>query len=157
METSRPYMPGYGILPADQGEGLLPFAWAEERLRDARNYWLGTVGPGGSPHLMAVWGVWLNREFVFSTGRKSRKARNLMNDPRCVVTPETAAEAVVVHGRAREVSFNDQFVDTYRRKYDFDVSTMADEPLFAVSPETIIGIVEVEERFAATATRWTFL
>ena len=29
---SRPYMPGYGILAADQGSGLLPWSWAADRL-----------------------------------------------------------------------------------------------------------------------------
>src|SRR6266566_1724939 len=27
---SRPYMPGYGTLPDDEGGGLLPWSWAEE-------------------------------------------------------------------------------------------------------------------------------
>ena len=156
MNATRPHMPGYGVLPADEGEGLLPFEWAEERLRDARNYWVGTVGPDGRPHLMAVWGVWMEHQFVFSTGRKSRKARNLASEPRCVIAPEGAAEEIVVHGRAREIPFNDRFVDAYRAKYDFDVSTFADEPVFAVTPETVIGLIEAEERFASTATRWSF-
>jgi hypothetical protein len=156
MNATRPHMPGYGVLPADEGEGLLPFDWAEERLRGARNYWVGTVGLDGRPHLMAVWGVWMDRQFAFSTGRNSRKAHNLAADPRCVIAPEGAAEAVVVHGSAREIPFSDGFVAAYRAKYDFDVSTLADKPVFAVAPETVIGLIEAEERFAATATKWTF-
>jgi hypothetical protein len=156
MHTTRPHMPGYGILPPDEGEGLLPFEWAEERLRDARNYWVGTLLPDGGPHLMAVWGVWMDQQFVFNTARRSRKARNLARDPRCVVAPEGAAEAIVVHGTAREIPFNDDFVAAYRDKYDFDVSAFADEPVFAVAPQKIIGLIEAEEHFASTATRWTF-
>jgi hypothetical protein len=154
MEASRPYMPGYGLMPADEGEGLLPFAWAEARLRDARNYWVATVDDG-RPHLMAVWGVWLDGELVFSTGRESRKARNLMAEPRCVIAPEGAAEAVVVEGTAREVMLTDAFVDTYRKKYDFDITTL-DAPVFAVRADKVIAVIEAEERFARTATRWTF-
>ena len=30
--ATRPYMPGYGILPATEGTGLLPWSWAVERL-----------------------------------------------------------------------------------------------------------------------------
>ena len=30
--ASRPYMPGYGLLGPDEGTGLLPWSWAEERL-----------------------------------------------------------------------------------------------------------------------------
>ena len=40
-------MPGYGVLPADEGEGLLPFEWAEARLRAARNYWWRPSAPTG--------------------------------------------------------------------------------------------------------------
>ncbi len=33
--ASRPYMPGYGILDAASGKGLLPWSWASERLTRA--------------------------------------------------------------------------------------------------------------------------
>ena len=56
--SGRPHMPGYGILGPDGGTGLLPWSWAEERLRDSRNYWLATVRPDGRPHVMPVWAVW---------------------------------------------------------------------------------------------------
>jgi hypothetical protein len=92
---------------------------------------------------------------VFSTGRESRKARNLMAEPRCVIAPEGAAEAVVVEGTAREVMLTDAFVDTYRKKYDFDITTL-DAPVFAVRADKVIAVIEAEERFARTATRWTF-
>ena len=154
MHASRPHMPGYGILPADEGEGLLPFEWAEERLRTARNYWVATIGADG-PHLMAVWGVWIDRQFVFSTGRKSRKARNLASHPRCVVAPEGAAEEIVVEGTAAEIVATDAFVDAYREKYDFDVMSLG-EPVFAVTPSKVIALIEVAEQFAGTATRWIF-
>jgi hypothetical protein len=62
-------MPGYGVLPADQGSGLLPWSWALERLRNARNYWLTTVWPDGRPHVMPVWAVWLDRAPETATQR----------------------------------------------------------------------------------------
>src|SRR2546428_2971773 len=89
MRATRPHMPGYGVLPADEGERLLPFEWAEERLRDARNYWVATVGPGG-PHLMAVWGVWLDRRFLVSTRRETRKARHPPGQPPFALAPPGA-------------------------------------------------------------------
>src|SRR5213078_895996 len=72
--ASRPHMHGYGILDADSGKGLLPWTWATERLAKARNYWVSTSRPDGNPHLMPVWGIWLDDAFCFSTGTKSRKA-----------------------------------------------------------------------------------
>src|SRR5690606_25787423 len=70
--ASRPHMPGYDI--AGEGEGtLLPWSWAEERLVKSHDYWLTTVRPDGRPHVMPVWGVWLDRTLWWSSSRGSRK------------------------------------------------------------------------------------
>ena len=53
--ADRPHMPGYGI--AGPEAGLLPWSWAEERLRDAWRYWVVTVSGDGEPHAMPVWAV----------------------------------------------------------------------------------------------------
>ena len=58
-------MPDYGISPTT--DGLLPWAWAVERLERAHNYWVATTGPDGAPHLAAVWGCWRDGTFAFST------------------------------------------------------------------------------------------
>lgn len=55
--ASRPYMPGYGVLGAGEGRGLLPWSWAEERLGASHRYWVVSVGRDGQPHAMPVWGV----------------------------------------------------------------------------------------------------
>ena len=52
--ADRPFMPGYGVLPADQGSGLLPWAEAERRLTASRDYWCATVRPDGRPHVMVT-------------------------------------------------------------------------------------------------------
>ena len=79
--ASRPHMPGYGLPKGTKG--LLPWGWAEQRLKKSHNYWITTVRPDGSPHTMIVWGLWLDGRFYFSTGRQSRKARNLAANPAC--------------------------------------------------------------------------
>ena len=89
-------MPGYGILAADDGAGLLPWDWAVERLSGSHNYWLVTTRPDGRPHMMPLWGLWLDSTFYFSTGRQSRKGRNLAANSHCVVATEHADEAVIV-------------------------------------------------------------
>ena len=117
-KASRPDMPGYGI--ARSNVGLLDWEWAETRLTAAHNYWISTVRPDGSPHVAAVWGVWLEDAFAFATGGKSRKMRNLRENPRCVVTTERADEAVIVEGTAREVidpGHIGRILDAYIAKY----------------------------------------
>ena len=91
-------MPGYGMPTG--AKGLLPWKWAEERLRSSHNYYVMTVRPDATPHAMPVWGIWVDDRFYFSTGAKSRKARNLTANASCVICTENAAEAVVVEGTA---------------------------------------------------------
>lgn len=151
-EAQRPLMPGYGISP--EPAGLLDWDWAEQQLRAAHNFWLATTGPDGAPHLAAVWAVWCDGRLCFSTGAASRKARNLAADPRCSLAPEGAAESLVLRGRAVRVPVADQPAvrSAYRDKYGDEPP----EPLFAVRPETVIGLVETGGRFTTSATRWRF-
>ena len=81
-EATRPTVPGYKF--AAKKTGLLPWKWASDRLKKSRQYWIATTRPDGAPHLMVIWGVWLEDSFWFSTGAASRKARNLAVNPRCV-------------------------------------------------------------------------
>ena len=102
--ASRPYMPGYGMLPAAEGSGLLPWSWAEERLIRSHDYWLATVTRDGAPHLMPVWAVWQDGRLWFSGSNGSRKSRNLDAEPRCTLSTDDPLEPVVVAGRARRVN-----------------------------------------------------
>lgn len=159
--ATRPHMPGYG-LPKGK-KGLLPWKWADDRLRKSHNYWITTVRPDGSPHTMVVWGLWLEHRFLFTTGRHSRKAGNLAENPRCVVCTEKANEAVVMEGTAEEVSDTTllrNFLKLYRRKYAWEMPSFEEdilslkEPIFAVSPKVAFGLDE--RNFANAATRWQF-
>src|SRR5579863_1312763 len=100
-KPSRIATPGYGLPDGDTG--LLPWSWAEQRLKKSHNYWITTVKPDGSPHTMVVWGLWQDGRLLFSTGSKSRKARNLTQNANCVVCTELANEAVIEEGAAEIV------------------------------------------------------
>jgi hypothetical protein len=153
-------MPGYGM--PESTKGLLPWKWADQRLQKSHNYWITTVKPDGSPHTMVVWGLWLNGAFLFSTGRQSRKARNLEKNKNCVVCNEDAHEAVIVEGTAEiaDESIRRDFLKKYQRKYDFDMKGMEKdilamkEPVFAVRPRVVFGLYE--KKFMSSATRWKF-
>lgn len=156
--ASRPDIPDYGIAAADEGMGLLPWSWAEARLAKSRTYWVATVRPEGRPHVMPVWGLWLGGQFVFSTSPGSRKARNFVANPHCVVTTESGDEAVIVEGRVRIVEdpgIRAAFVPAYLEKYAWDTSG-DDGPLYALEPETVFGFMETGGAFTQSATRWRF-
>jgi pyridoxine/pyridoxamine 5'-phosphate oxidase len=153
-KASRPRMPGYGV--PQSKKGLLPWSWAEQRLKASHNYWISTVKPDGSPHSMVIWGLWLDTTFYFSTGAGSQKARNLASNPRCVIGNEKPNEAVIVEGTASAV--NDpvivkRFTTLYQKKYKWDMSDFS-EPVYAVRPQKAFGLYE--KKFMGTATRWDF-
>jgi pyridoxine/pyridoxamine 5'-phosphate oxidase len=147
-------MPGYGV-PKGR-KGILPWSWAEQRLKKSHNYWITTVRPDGSPHTMVIWGLWIDGAFYFSTGQESRKAKNLARNPKCIVCTEDSSEAVVVEGEARRVhdSPDLKFFARYEKKYDWDMSEMQKEPIYAVRPRVAFGLYE--KKFQNAATRWNF-
>ena len=148
-------MPGYGL--PKTGKGLLPWAWAERRLTGSHNYWLIMVRPDGRPHAMPVWGIWVDGAFYFSSGRESRKARNLALNPRCVVGSERADEAVIVEGVAKKVADEKllaRLARPYHAKYKPWTLDPAMGPIYAVRPRAAFGMYE--KRFVDAATRWRF-
>jgi len=160
-KATRPQIPGYG-LPKTK-KGLLPWKWADDRLKKSRQYWIATTRPDGRPHVMVIWALWMDGTLYFSTGSTSRKARNLAKDPRCTMCTENAAEAVVLEGTVeteQRVERIREFLKLYERKYKFDMSGMAGdllslkEPVFRLRPE--IGFGLAERTFSQSATRWLF-
>lgn len=160
-KTTRPHMPGYG-LPKTK-KGLLPWKWAENRLKKSRQYWIATTRPDGRPHVMVIWALWLDGKLYFSTGKTSRKARNLAANPNCTMCTEDAAEAVILEGTIEtehDLKTIRKFLRLYEKKYKFDMSGMVDdllnlkEPVFYLSPKVVFGLWE--KKFSTSATRWLF-
>jgi hypothetical protein len=163
--AGRPYMPGYGIEPANDGTGgsrLLPWAWAVERLTRSHEYWVAAVSDGdstGTPHLMPVWAVWLEDALWFSSSAGSRRARSLALNPRCAVATDDPHQPVVVEGeavrtgdRAAVVAFAKRSNDKYGTDYDVDFYLV--NALFQVRPMVVIALDDND--FTGSPTRWVF-
>src|SRR5438132_14336766 len=99
--ASRPYMPGYGLPKG--AKGLLPWSGAEHLLNKSHNYWIATSRPDGTPHVMVVGALWLAGTIYFSTGSKSRKAKHLDRNQRCLICTERAYKAMSVEGEVEKV------------------------------------------------------
>jgi PPOX class probable F420-dependent enzyme len=154
-------MPGYGVRPAGDGTGLLPWSWACERLERSHDYWVATARPDGTPHVMPVWGVWLEEALWFSSSRASRKARNLESQPRCAITTDNAYEPVIIEGDAELIEdrraigrFVDAVNDKYRTFYGLDFFADSANRCFRVRPIWAFGLLESD--FTGSPTRWTF-
>lgn len=158
---SRPYMPGYGILGANEGRGLLPWSWANERLGRSHDYWVATTWPDGRPHVMPVWGVWEDGSLWFSSSNSSRKARNLERDPRCVLTTDDALEPVVVEGVAERVPDLEDiatFAGWVNQKYETTIPAEFYDPAvnscYRVRLSWVFALTE--DDFTGSPTRWVF-
>ena len=147
--------------PGPEGE-LLPWAWAEERLRRAREYWIATTRRDGPPHCRPVWGVWLADGYWFSTGSLAR--RNIEDDPAIAVHTGDGREVVIVEGIARierDVASIEAMCDAYGPKYDYPLTVVDGEvrdsggtggPAYRVVPRRVFGWDQDMSR----PTRWTF-
>jgi hypothetical protein len=154
-------MPGYGIVGADQGSGLLSWSWATERLARSHDYWLATICADGRPHVMPVWAVWEQDALWFSSSNPSQKARNLGADPRCTMTTDDPLEPVIVQGRSELVTDLDTiaaFIGWVNAKYETDYSVDFLDPTvnssFRLAPSWAFGLASGD--FTGSPTRWTF-
>jgi PPOX class probable F420-dependent enzyme len=158
-KASRPYMPDYGVAGPDEGSGLLPWSWAEERLTGSHDYWVATVHDDGRPHVTPVWGVWDGRALWFSSGPRSRKARNLGRDPRATVTTDDPNEPVVVEGTVARIggeAANTAFAELVNAKYgtDYPLAFFLANASFRLTPAWAFGLRQ--EDFSGSPTRWRF-
>jgi nitroimidazol reductase NimA-like FMN-containing flavoprotein (pyridoxamine 5'-phosphate oxidase superfamily) len=149
-----------------------PTEWskAEDRLASAEIYWLSTVRPDGSPHVTPLLALWLEGAMYFCTGPEERKARNLEQNTRCVLT--TGCNSLdegfdlTVEGNAVRVTDDARLrrlADAYESKYGSDWHFDAAEGtfrhndggpalVFEVSPSTVFGFGKGEY----SQTRWRF-
>jgi nitroimidazol reductase NimA-like FMN-containing flavoprotein (pyridoxamine 5'-phosphate oxidase superfamily) len=154
-KATRPFAPGYGIVGPKDGEGLLRWSWVAKHMNDCRTFWAATIHANHRrPHVMPVWGVWVDDAFYFSTGRKSRKGQNLAANPACTITNDDGEEAAIIEGAAEEVkdtAILERVANAYKKKYKMDPRGMG-EPIYVVRPQTVFAFIE--KSFPKSATRW---
>jgi hypothetical protein len=159
--ASRPHWPDALTDSPDATTGLKPWSWALERLENSHNYWISTSTPGRS-HLMVIWGIWWENAFWFSTGPRTRKARNMIESPSCVIGTEKADQAVIVEGLAEQIidqALWAQFAVPYDKKYGGELLPLLKSSggaVFRVTPYLAFGQDEHAENFVQSATRWKF-
>ena len=159
--ASRPHWPDALTNAPDGITGLKSWSWALERLEKSHNYWISTSTVGRS-HLMVIWGVWWKNAFWFSTGLRTRKARNIAENAHCVIGTEKADEAVIVEGLAEQIRDRavwKEFAAAYDKKYGGELLPLLESSggaVFRIVPRVAFGQDEHAENFVQSATRWKF-
>lgn len=159
-KRSRPNFPGYGI--RQDVEGMLEWAWVDERMSQSRNYWIGSVRPDGRPHAVPVWGVWLDGVLYFGSGRTAQKTRNLLANPAVAVHLESGDETVILEGTVAELDHGrkdiyQRIATAYAAKYPpYKPEPGPDEGslTFFLQPSRVMAWLEMD--YPNTATVWQF-
>ncbi|MFN8559829.1 MAG: pyridoxamine 5'-phosphate oxidase family protein [Dehalococcoidia bacterium] len=155
----RPVMSeGYGLPAEIDPERALTWQWVTEQIAASRNYWVASTRPDGRPHVMPVWGLWLDDAFLFSTDPRSRKGRNIAARPEIVVHLESGDDVVILDGRAEPASDSAllaRYTDAYEVKYAFRPDpTDPNGIVYALRPAT--ALAWREQDFVTTAVRYRF-
>lgn len=146
-------------------------AWVDgrERVEEAELFWLSTVRADGRPHVTPLISVWLDDATYFCTGAGEQKAKNLAQNPNCILTTGCnqldEGLDVVIEGRAERVTDDAallRIANAYESKYGstwhFDVRDGAflgdggEALVFEVAPTTAFGFRKGEY----SQTRWRF-
>ena len=83
-------------LSAFSSSNATPTQWshARDELAGAEVYWLSTVRPDGRPHVTPLLGIWLEGACTSVMDLSERKAKNLSENPHCVLTTGRAPSTV---------------------------------------------------------------
>jgi pyridoxine/pyridoxamine 5'-phosphate oxidase len=135
-----------------------------------RTTWLSTVSPDGKPHTTGVGALWLDDRFFFTIGPKTRKSRNLAQNPNCVVSVALGDLDLVVEGTAAKVTDEaklERLAEAFRAQgwpatvkdgaltAEYSAPSAGPPPwyLYEMTPKTAFGVA-TKEPFGAT--RWRF-
>jgi general stress protein 26 len=161
-------------LSAFSSENARATEWSHARaeLAGAEVYWLSSVRPDGRPHVTPLLGIWLEGALYFCTGPEERKARNLSENPHCVLTTGHSTLDgldLVIEGTAESVSDRAELgrvANTYESKYGAhfvapdgtwsglgDAIRRGEALVCRVAPETGFGF---GKGALFSQTRWSF-
>jgi hypothetical protein len=165
---------GKGTQASSEAGQSQPLDW-DETVRSLSNggwFWLATVRPDGSPHVMPLFGAWNGTGFFITSKETTRKSRNLDAEPRCVLSTDTGDLHMIIEGIARQVRDTETLQrasDTFRDAYGWPTWVAGDQldaddgaptsggppyAVFEITPTRAFALPTDGEK--STPTRWTF-
>lgn len=158
-KKTRPNLSNYGVSSAE--EGMLAWAWVDEQMSQARNYWVISTRPDGRPHAAPVWGVWVDGILYFSCARTAVKARNFAANPAVVVHLESGDDTVIFEGvvveNKADLALLTRIADAYAEKYPPFKPEPEQDPdnvQYFLKPKQVLAWHEKD--YPTSATRWIF-
>ena len=102
-KVTRPTFPhGY----VDKPVSFLTWDWVAAQLTESKHYWLCSVrpptpeAPGGRPHVVPRWCVYLDGKIYYDGSPETRHAHNIEINPHVSLHLENGAQAIILEGTA---------------------------------------------------------
>jgi len=168
METQNLDIYGHEPIPWSRALKQLEAQAREEG--SGRTCWLATADPDGSPHVAAVGALWVDDQFYFVSGPRTRKSKNVTAKPNCAVSVSLDDIDIVVEGTAHKVTDTatlERVANLYAAlgwpasasggaitaEYSAPSAGRGPWDLYAVTPTAAVGVATKEPH---GATRWRF-
>jgi hypothetical protein len=116
-KITRPKFPkGYVDTPISE----VPWDYVEEKLTNAKHYWMCSVRPNGRPHVVPRWAVYLDGKLYYDGSPETRHARNILENPNITVNLEDGQKAIILEGTTVSApkptpEFAQRLVEAYRK------------------------------------------
>jgi general stress protein 26 len=153
---------------SEPGASARPWSDAVDVLARSEIFWLSTVRKDGRPHVTPLPAIWHDGTLHFCTGDEEQKSKNLLRDPRCILTTGTNALHsgldVVVEGtavRVTDAATLTRLAELWKSEIDWDF-LVADGQfhdgegrhawVFGVTPAKVLGF----GKDPYSQTRYTF-
>ncbi len=156
--AERPIIPQvYGMTKGKRG--LLDWAHVQQRMANAKVYWVSTVTPQGKPHVTPVDGMWLDDKLYFGGDPDTKRSQNLKHNPAVSIHLEEGYNVVIIEGDALPLQTPDRklavrLAEVSNAKYGYGMTAdrFMGEGTFVVRPRKVIAWTPA----LTDATRWRF-
>jgi general stress protein 26 len=157
--ADRPSIPAeYGV--SRRSKEYVDWSHIEQRLNEARVYWVATAGRDGHPRVRPVDGLYLDGVIYVGGSQKSRWVRDLVENPHVAVHLDGLDDVVIVEGdvelvRAVDDEQAQRLADASNAKFGYGQT--ADDyrkgpGFFAIRPRKVIAWTN----FGKNPTRFRF-
>jgi nitroimidazol reductase NimA-like FMN-containing flavoprotein (pyridoxamine 5'-phosphate oxidase superfamily) len=122
LKISRPsFPPGY----ADHPTSEVAWEYVEQKLTEAKHYWLCSVQADSRPHCVPRWAVYLDGRIYYDGSPETRHARNILEKPHVTLHLESGEKAIIMEGESRpadkpSVELAQRLSEAYKSKYAED-------------------------------------
>lgn len=111
-----------------------------ERCRLADCFWLATVKPNSTAHLIPVWAVLYDGRFYVGTERASQKVANVIAHGSAALALPDPYDVLIVEGKVRVAAgVADGVLDAFRAKYGWEIVLGGETILIELLPTKILA------------------